>query len=115
MSDRFSRSEMHDLVEDTAARIFREHCTKEFVDEAEAGESWRPLWTVLEESGLTLAGIAEEFGGGGADALATMLVLRQAGMHAAPIPLAETYLAARLLATEQIAAPSGPMATPPGR
>jgi alkylation response protein AidB-like acyl-CoA dehydrogenase len=80
------------LILDTAERIFADHVDKAVRDRAESAELPAALWRVLDESGLTsLADAGAETGL--ADAYA---VLRAAGRHAVPGPLAETLLARRL-------------------
>ena len=80
------------LILDTAERIFADHVDKAVRDRAESGELPVALWRVLNENGLTsLADAGAETGL--ADAYT---VLRAAGRHAVPGPLAETLLARRL-------------------
>lgn len=97
------------LIEDTAARIFRDLCTKETVDAAEKGQWPAGLWQALEESGLVLAAVPEEYGGGGCALGDQMALLRLAGRFAAPLPLTETFLAGWLLSKAGRTAPPGPM------
>jgi acyl-CoA dehydrogenase len=87
------------LVAETAADVFRRHCSPEVVRRAEA-EGWSPaLWRELEASGLTAAGTALPL----ADAAQ---VVRVAAAYAAPVPLAETVLAGWLRGAD---APAGPL------
>lgn len=75
----------------------------------EAGEWPASLWAGLEEQGLNLALVPEESGGVGlswGDAAALWQVL---GRHGAPAPIAETMLAAALLAAAGIEVPEGPL------
>ena len=90
-------NEQQQLIVETSHRIFSDLCTKEVVDRGEAGEWAQALWHALETSGLTLAGIAEDAGGSGGDVADALLVIRQAAEFAAPIPLAENFIAATLL------------------
>lgn len=105
--------EMHALIDETARRIFGDLCTKDLVDEAEGGTWPEALWKTLEESGLTLAAIPEEAGGGGGTLPNGMAVLRQAGRHAAPLPLAETLMAGWVLAGSGCDVPAGPLTVAP--
>ncbi|HEV2300049.1 MAG TPA: acyl-CoA dehydrogenase family protein [Stellaceae bacterium] len=101
------------IVVDTATRIFRDLCEPATINEAEAGKWPAALWEALEESGLPLAWVPEELGGAGASIADGFAVLRVAGRFAAPVPLAETLLAGRLLSAAGIAAPGGPLTLAP--
>ncbi|RMI41392.1 acyl-CoA dehydrogenase [Actinomadura harenae] len=72
-------------------------------------------WPALEEAGLTGVGVPESAGGSGGDLADVAVLLRAQGYHAAAVPLAETLLAGRLLATTEHAMPSGPLTVAPGR
>ena len=102
-------NDVRTLIDETAARIFRDLCTKECVDEAEKGRWPEELWQTLEDSGLTTASVPEELGGGGGAIGDTMAILRQAGRHAAPIPLADTFLAGWVLSGSGLPVPKGPL------
>ncbi|MCC7276159.1 MAG: acyl-CoA dehydrogenase, partial [Alphaproteobacteria bacterium] len=78
---------MSDPVFDTADRLFRDHVDKALLDAAEAGSYPDVLWRAVEETGLTQALDGDD---GLADAAS---VLRAAGRHAVPLPIAETLLA----------------------
>lgn len=86
------------MLVDTAERIFSEHCTPEVIHAAERGEWPQALWTVLDESGLAAAGVPEALDGGGLQLTDAVALLRVAGCHAIPLPLAEHWLAAQALA-----------------
>jgi acyl-CoA dehydrogenase len=101
------------IITDTATKIFQDLCEPETVNKAEKGEWPKALWDALEESGLPLTWVSDEFGGAGAELADGFAVLRVAGRFAAPVPLAETLLAGWLLADSKIAAPSGPMTIAP--
>lgn len=81
------------MLTDSAERIFADHCTKALLDRAQEGEFPDDLWSVLQENGFAELAIADsgfELG----DAFA---VLKVAGRHAAPLPLAEIMLGNRWL------------------
>ncbi|MBT7759648.1 MAG: acyl-CoA dehydrogenase, partial [Rhodospirillaceae bacterium] len=89
--------EAESLVRDAATRIFQDLGDPQTVNNAE-DDAWRqPLWSALEDSGLTTAWVSDELGGAGAGIGAGFAVLRVAGEFAAPLPLAETLLAGWLL------------------
>lgn len=102
-------NEEQQLIVETSNRIFSDLCTKDIVDRGESGEWAQSLWQALETSGLTLAGIAEDAGGSGGDVADALLVIRQAGLCAAPIPLAENFIAATLLVEAGVELPAGPL------
>ena len=84
---------MDALIADVAERILSDHCDKATLDAAEAGQFPAELWEALAGAGLHETGSVAS-GSGLAD-LFGLLVL--AGRHAAPLPLAETLLANRLI------------------
>ena len=98
-----------DLLIETINGILTDTCTPERIGAAENGFDV-PLWTLLEDSGLTLVGIPEVFGGSGGTRHDAAALIRAAGYHAAPVPLADTLLAASVLAHAGIPVPSGPLA-----
>jgi alkylation response protein AidB-like acyl-CoA dehydrogenase len=101
------------IIVDTATRIFADLCEAKTINAAEKGEWPAALWDALEESGLPLTWVSDEFGGAGAEMLDGFAVLRVAGRFAAPVPVAETLAAGWLLAQAGIAAPPGPMTIAP--
>jgi acyl-CoA dehydrogenase len=101
------------IIVDTATRIFQDLCDADTVNKAEKGEWPAALWDALEESGLPLTWVSDEFGGAGAEMLDGFAVLRVAGRFAGPVPIAETLLAGWLLVQGKLAAPPGPMTIAP--
>ncbi len=94
------------LVRDSAAKLFADLVPPKVVNEAEAGSFPAALWQAVAEAGFldALAAGAEGAGdlAGIVDAAA---ILREAGRHAVPAPLAETMIARWLLAGAAIEAP----------
>ena len=73
------------------------------------------LWSQTEELGLTRIGIPEELGGSGGSLHDLLTVLLSAARHAAPVPLAETYLGSWLLTRAAVEVPPGVLTVvPPG-
>ena len=101
------------IIVDTATRIFRDLSQPATINDAESGVWPQALWDAIEQSGLTVAWVAEEFGGAGATMADGFAVLRAAGRFAAPVPLAETLMAGWLLARAGISAPSGALTIAP--
>jgi acyl-CoA dehydrogenase len=106
-------SELGELFEDVAERIFSDHVTQELIESAERGEWPAALWNAVEEAGLTRALLSEEAGGAGARWSDLYPILMTAGRHAAPIPLAEALLGTWLLGRAGLEVPSGPLSMVP--
>jgi acyl-CoA dehydrogenase len=96
---------------EVADRVFADTCTHEAIQAAER-DGWADgVWARIAEVGLHR--VALEEGGTLGDALA---VLRAAGRHAAPVPLAETgLLAGWLLAGAGLPVADGPLTVVPCR
>jgi acyl-CoA dehydrogenase len=90
-------SDAQKLIVDTATRLFEDKCKPETLRQAARGEWSGDLWQQVEETGLPLASIPESAGGVGGSLSDALAVLRIAGQYAAPLPLAESYLAGWLL------------------
>jgi acyl-CoA dehydrogenase len=91
-----------------AAKLFAAHNRWEDVGEAEA-TGWAPqLWKALQQSGFSDVPVPEELGGAGGSVADAVQLLRAAGAHAAPVPLAESGLVGGwLLASAGLALPEG--------
>lgn len=102
----------NDLIK-TIDRVFDEHCGRPVRESAETGNWPAALWEALEVVGLTRSALPEDAGGSGLEFADAMLVLRRCAYHAAPVPLAETMLAGRLLASAGLAVPDGALTVAP--
>ena len=101
MSDETAR-----LIEQTADNLFATE--GEAARAALAGGSWpEKLWQTFAETGLAQAALPEAAGGAGL--AAGLAVMRAAGRHAAPIPVAETMIGALLCHAAGVEAPDGPL------
>src|ERR1700755_3530880 len=79
-------------LQSAAAKLFGVHRRSQGVGEAEAA-GWAPqLWDALQQSGFSDVPVAEELGGAGGSVADAVQLLRAAGAHAAPVPLAEAGL-----------------------
>ena len=108
-------SESDSIVAETAARIFSDLADPQTVNAAK-DERWKaPLWSALEDNGLTLAWVPDDLGGAGASLADGFEVVSVAGRFAAPVPIAETLLAGWLLAQARISSPAGMMTLAPMR
>jgi acyl-CoA dehydrogenase len=107
-------SELGTLLSDTVTRLFNDLVTKELIESAEKGAWPDKLWRALEEGGLTLPLVPESSGGAGGAWADAHTVVRAAGKHAAPVPLAETIVAGWLLGQAGLDVPLGALTIAPG-
>lgn len=98
-------SDIAEMLADTATRLLGDLSDRQTAAAAEAGDWPETLWNALEEAGLTSATGADA----GADLGDVAIILRSAGGHAAPVPLAETLAAAWALDQAGVAVPGGPL------
>lgn len=105
-------SDSRPAVEESAERLFKVHSTDAAARAAELGQWPEALWQAFERSGLARIALPESRGGGGdwADALA---LLRVAGRHFVPAPVAETILGLWLLEKAGLPPVEGPLACGP--
>jgi len=102
-------SSIEALLEDLADNLFRDLCTSAVLAAAEQNTDSLALWPALEEAGLASALDPE------ADDPRTLspelisVILRAAGKHALPLPLAETYAAQRMALASGLDLIEGPV------
>jgi acyl-CoA dehydrogenase len=108
-------TDVNDIVVVTTQRIFRDLGNAQTLNRARDTRWREPLWTALQDAGLTRAWIADEFNGAGASMADGFAILQAAGAAASAVPLAETLLAGWLLARAGIPVPDGPLAIAPTR
>lgn len=102
-----------DLVS-TVRDLFSVRCTPEVVTQAETdGVAPEKLWDEVTAMGLQLVGVPEEAGGSGGTILDALAILHAAGEYATPLPIAETMLAAAILADAGAEIPDGALAVVP--
>lgn len=90
--------------------FFADKATEAAIDFDRTGQFPQQLWDASEQLGLTLIAVDEARGGSGGSLTDLLTVHMVAARHAAPLPLAETALAAHLLDSAGVAVPPGPMA-----
>jgi acyl-CoA dehydrogenase len=108
-------TELRSLLSDTVTRLFTDLATKELIEAAEKGTWPDKLWRALEEGGLTLPLVSEDAGGAGGTWLDAHVVIRASGRYTAPVPVAETIIAAWLLSRAGLDVPFGPLTVAPVR
>jgi len=101
------------ILADTAQRLFADLVTPDILRRADEGHWAADLWAAVEEMGLPLALVPEEAGGFGLDMVEALGLVRIAGSSAAPLPLADSMLAAWLLAAAGLEVPAGPLSVAP--
>lgn len=99
------------LVLDTSEHIFSDLSTVEVINDCEVGKWPEALWQALEDNGLTRALLPADQDGSGLGLREAVAVLELAGYYAAPVPLAETWLAGLALAQAGQEVPTGPLTT----
>lgn len=99
-------SDMRDEMLRTLDRVVADVLTTAERERADNGEPSAALWSALVEQGMT------ELGETGSEIPFTdaMALVRRAGYHAVPVPLAETIAARHLLSMAGIEIPSGALA-----
>ena len=105
-------NETTQLVHDTLERILRDTVDsglRELAETHDGAAAVFPaaLWQTLSTSGLTMASVPEALGGPGLPLADAFALVRLIGAHAAPVPLAEHLLTARVLAEQSVALPDG--------
>jgi len=85
-------------LRETFAGLFAKECTPDVVRAAEPLGHDSSLWARMSDIGLLNIGVPEDLGGAGAGLFELVLVAEEAGRRLAPVPLAESIAATRLLA-----------------
>jgi acyl-CoA dehydrogenase len=96
------------ILHDSAMRLFAAEVTAPVVDDAEQGMWPGALWQAVEE-----AGYLDVLADGPGNIVEATTILRAAGHHAAPIPVAETMLARLLCGAVRLPAPNGALTIAP--
>lgn len=95
-------NETTEMLVDAAGRILADLCTVDCQHAAERGTWPQALWDALADSGIAAAAWPEALDGSGLDLGDAVALLRVAGYHAAPVPLAEHWLAGQALAAANL-------------
>jgi acyl-CoA dehydrogenase len=100
-------NELQTILSDSVNRLLIDHATKQTIVAAEEGIWAETLWDELVANGLTRVLVPEAMEGAGATWSDAAVVLKAAGEHAAPLPLAETIVAGWILGRAGMAVPEG--------
>ena len=76
------------LIQDTATKIFSDHCDKALLDRSESGEFASELWQQITANGFHQLGDAAS----GTTAADTYAFLKVCGRFAVPLPMSEIIL-----------------------
>jgi alkylation response protein AidB-like acyl-CoA dehydrogenase len=101
-----SLSDEQALIRETFAEFLRRECGAAVVRAAEPTGFDAKLWEAFAGLGALGTGVAEARGGAGGGLLELCLVAEEVGARVAPLPFAETAVAARLLS--ELDAPEAP-------
>jgi alkylation response protein AidB-like acyl-CoA dehydrogenase len=101
------------LVQEVAGKLFGDLVSPNLVNDAESGSFPRALWKALSDAGFPDALAGAETPGALAGITDAAAILREAGRHAAPVPMAETMIGRWLLAGAGIKAPEAPLTFAP--
>lgn len=114
-ADQTNRFHIDELLSDSAENLFASTCGFDAVQAAEESGWAGDIWEAVAGAGFTRIGLPEDAEGSGGSLLDAAEVLRIAGSHAAPIPLAETSMLGGWLLTEAgLPLPDGPVTVVPG-
>lgn len=97
------------LLAEQLDRLLSENVTRLTLNDIEAGKGTPEFWRAVEELGICAALVPESAGGAGLGWSQAEPTLHALGFHAAPVPLAETMIAAAALAAAGIEIPAGPV------
>lgn len=97
------------LIREMADRLFAQHCDRATLTAAAEGHWPDRLWREVEGAGLTRALVGEARGGVGLPVYDGLGLIGIAAEYGAPIPFAETMIAAWLLDSAGVEVPAGPL------
>jgi acyl-CoA dehydrogenase len=104
-----------DMLRETADRLLQARCDTAVQRSADQGTWPAALWAAVEKAGLHRALVPESAGGFGVPVPDALSLLKVAGAHALPLPLAETMLGSWLLAGAGLDIPDGKLTAGPVR
>jgi alkylation response protein AidB-like acyl-CoA dehydrogenase len=90
-------TEEQQALRETFAALFAKECMPDVVRAAEPLGHDAALWALTSDIGLLHIGVPEVLGGAGGGLFELVLVAEEAGRRLAPVPLAETIAATRLV------------------
>lgn len=103
-------SDTTEMIVEAATRLFSAQCTPRVLADAGQGIFPAALWSAIEDNGWASMLAAEAHGGIAATPADAVAVLRAAGRHAVPLPLAETLVGRWLLSKAGVGPAKGTLA-----
>ncbi|MBX3446606.1 MAG: acyl-CoA/acyl-ACP dehydrogenase [Parvibaculaceae bacterium] len=100
-------NELQTILSDSVNGLLSDRVNKALIQKAEEGVFPAALWSEVEANGLPRVLVPEDQGGAGATWADAAIVLKAAGEHVAPLPLAEGILANWFLAEAGLDVPEG--------
>jgi len=97
------------MIEQSTTRLFADHVDRALLERCEGGHWPTRLWDLVAANGLDLAFADEASGGIAASWSDAYPILRGLGYWQVPLPLAESMIAALLLALAGLEIPPGPI------
>ena len=101
-------SENTTMLIEAAGKMFADLCTRQALDAAESAFP-QTMWADIEAGGFPAMLASESDGGIAAAPSDAVAVLRVAGRHSVPLPLAETMVARWLMSEASVAPIAGPL------
>lgn len=98
----------HDALHDAVAEVIADQIEAARTEATEGGFA-PSLWTSVCDGGFATVAAPEDAGGSGGTLADLATILRVSGFHGAPIPLAESNVAALVLARAGLSVPEGPV------
>ena len=95
-------NELTHLIEESATRLFEGFATEQAYQTMESGKFPQSLWQDFVNDGWLRTALTEEQGGAGLGLAGSFILMRLAGYHAVPLPIAESLIATYLAASSGI-------------
>ncbi|PJX27691.1 hypothetical protein CAP48_00380 [Advenella sp. S44] len=99
----------YEMIQDSARHLFSKEVNRALIEKVESGVFPEQLWNTIENSGFHRIMCREADGGMQESWEVAFPILHAIGYHQAPVPLAETIIAAFVLSMAEVDIPEGPM------
>lgn len=95
-------NELSQLIEESATRLFEGFATEQSYQTMESGQFPTASWQDFVSDGWLRTALTEEQGGAGLGLAGSFILMRLAGYHAVPLPIAESLIATYLAASSGV-------------